>query len=110
LAEIVGLSADVVRGRVGEVTSTSSVQRSTGSTRDVPSDISISMTTNGIGLDKRIDELVDAGLTRVNISLDTVDRDHFARLTRRDRLPAVFAGIEAAKRAGMTPLKINAVL
>jgi len=71
---------------------------------------SISMTTNGIGLDKRIDELVSAGLTRVNISLDTVDRDHFARLTRRDRLPAVFAGIEAAKAAGITPLKINAVL
>jgi GTP 3',8-cyclase len=71
---------------------------------------SVSMTTNGIGLDKRIDELVDAGLTRVNVSLDTVDRDHFARLTRRDRLPAVFAGIEAAKRAGLTPLKINAVL
>ena len=72
--------------------------------------VSISMTTNGIGLDKRIDRLVAAGLTRVNISLDTVDRDHFARLTRRDRLPAVFAGIEAAKRAGITPLKINAVL
>ena len=68
------------------------------------------MTTNGIGLDKRIDGLVAAGLTRVNISLDTVDRDHFTRLTRRDRLPAVFAGIEAAKRAGITPLKINAVL
>lgn len=71
---------------------------------------SISMTTNGIGLDKRMNELVAAGLTRVNISLDTVDRDHFARLTRRDRLPAVFAGIEAAKAAGLTPLKINAVL
>jgi cyclic pyranopterin phosphate synthase len=71
---------------------------------------SISMTTNGIGLDKRIDELVAAGLTRINISLDTVDRDHFARLTRRDRLPAVFAGIRAAQDAGLTPLKINAVL
>ena len=71
---------------------------------------SISLTTNGIGLDKRADELVAAGLTRINISLDTVDRDHFARLTRRDRLPAVFAGIEAAKAAGITPLKINAVL
>ncbi len=71
---------------------------------------SLSLTTNGIGLDKRIDGLVDAGLTRVNISLDTVDRDHFARLTRRDRLPAVLAGIEAARRAGITPLKINAVL
>jgi cyclic pyranopterin phosphate synthase len=76
----------------------------------VAGDASISMTTNGIGLDKRIDDLVAAGLTRINISLDTVDRDHFARLTRRDRLPAVFAGIEAAKRAGITPLKINAVL
>jgi cyclic pyranopterin phosphate synthase len=71
---------------------------------------SISMTTNGIGLDHRIQELVDAGLTRINISLDTVDRDHFARLTRRDRLPAVFAGIEAARAAGLTPVKINAVL
>jgi len=68
------------------------------------------MTTNGIGLDKRIAGLVAAGLSRINISLDTVDRDHYARLTRRDRLPAVFAGIEAAKLAGITPLKINAVL
>ena len=76
----------------------------------VAGDASISMTTNGIGLDKRIDELVAAGLDRVNISLDTVDRDHFARLTRRDRLPSVFAGIEAAQRAGVSPLKINAVL
>ena len=86
LAEIIGLSSAVAEGA------------------------SISMTTNGIGLDKRIDELVAAGLTRINISLDTVDRDHFARLTRRDRLPAVLAGIEAAKRAGIAPLKINAVL
>jgi len=78
--------------------------------RAVAGTASISMTTNAIGLDKRVDELVAAGLDRVNISLDTVDRDHFARLTRRDRLPSVFAGIEAAQRAGVTPLKINAVL
>ena len=71
---------------------------------------SISITTNAIGLDKRIDELVAAGLTRANISLDSVDRDHFARLTRRDRLPAVLDGIAAAQRAGIAPLKINAVL
>jgi len=77
---------------------------------EVADGASISMTTNGIGLDKRVDDLVAAGLTRVNISLDTVDRDHFARLTRRDRLPAVFAGIAGAKAAGLTPLKINAVL
>ena len=81
-----------------------------GMSKAVSGTASVSITTNGIGLDKRIDELVEAGLTRINISLDTVDRDHFARLTRRDRLPSVFAGIEAAKRAGLTPLKINAVL
>ncbi len=71
---------------------------------------SLSLTTNGISLEKRIKALVEAGLTRLNISLDTVDRDHFARLTRRDRLPAVLKGIEAARRSGITPLKINAVL
>ena len=71
---------------------------------------SISLTTNGIGLERRIEDLVRAGLTRLNISLDTVDRDHFARLTRRDRLPAVLRGIDAARASGITPLKINAVL
>jgi cyclic pyranopterin phosphate synthase len=71
---------------------------------------SISMTTNAIGLDKRIGRLVAAGLTRLNVSLDSVDRDHFARLTRRDRLPAVLAGIRAAQDHGIAPLKINAVL
>ena len=102
LEEIIGLSAD-------RATSADRAQSRSGLGSARPP-ISVSMTTNGIGLDKRIDGLVAAGLTRVNISLDTVDRDHFARLTRRDRLPAVFAGIEAAKRAGITPLKINAVL
>lgn len=72
--------------------------------------IPLAMTTNGIGLDKRAAALRDAGLTRVNVSLDTVDREHFSRLTRRDRLPAVLRGISAAHEAGFTPLKINAVL
>lgn len=80
-----------------------------GSAR-VAAGASISLTTNGIGLERRIDDLVRAGLTRLNISLDTVDRDHFARLTRRDRLPAVLRGIDAARASGITPLKINAVL
>lgn len=72
--------------------------------------IPLAMTTNGIGLDKRAAALRAAGLSRVNVSLDTVDREHFSRLTRRDRLPAVLRGIEAAHAAGFTPLKINAVL
>jgi cyclic pyranopterin phosphate synthase len=72
--------------------------------------LDLSITTNGIGLDHRLPALVAAGLNRVNISLDTVDREHFAALTRRDRLPAVFAGIAAAHAAGLTPLKLNAVM
>lgn len=72
--------------------------------------IQLAMTTNGIGLDKRAGALRSAGLSRVNVSLDTVDREHFSRLTRRDRLPAVLRGIEAAHASGFTPLKINAVL
>ncbi len=73
-------------------------------------DVALSMTTNGIGLDRRAAALVEAGLGRVNISLDTVDRAHFAALTRRDRLPAVLAGIDGALAAGLAPVKINAVL
>lgn len=72
-------------------------------------EVPISITTNAIGLDRRVDELVDAGLTRVNVSLDTVDRDTFTELTRRDRLPQVLAGLQAAKAAGLEPVKINAV-
>ncbi|GAA2034949.1 GTP 3',8-cyclase MoaA [Agromyces tropicus] len=70
----------------------------------------LALTTNGIGLDKRAEALRDAGLGRVNVSLDTLDREHFARLTRRDRLPAVLAGIAGAHRAGLGPIKVNAVL
>jgi cyclic pyranopterin phosphate synthase len=69
----------------------------------------LALTTNGIGLEKRAEALADAGLSRVNVSLDTLDREHFTRLTRRDRLPAVLAGIAAAHRAGLGPLKLNAV-
>lgn len=72
--------------------------------------IPLALTTNGIGLDARAAELRAAGLTRVNVSLDTVDREHFARLTRRDRLPRVLAGLAGAADAGLTPIKINAVL
>ncbi len=72
--------------------------------------IPLAMTTNGIGLDRRAAALRAAGLSRVNVSLDTVDREHFSRLTRRDRLPAVLRGISAAHAAGFAPLKINAVL
>jgi cyclic pyranopterin phosphate synthase len=70
----------------------------------------LSMTTNGLALAKLAKPLVDAGLERINISLDTLDRERFKTLTFRDRIHDVFAGIEAAREAGLQPLKINSVL
>jgi cyclic pyranopterin phosphate synthase len=70
----------------------------------------LSMTTNGIGLAKRAAKLVAAGLDRINVSLDTVDPETFKTITRRDRLPHVLAGMAAARDAGLTPVKVNAVL
>ena len=70
----------------------------------------ITLTTNGIGLDKRAAKLKKAGLDRINVSLDTVDAAHFAHITRRDRLHDVLTGLEAAKLAGLAPVKVNAVL
>jgi len=70
----------------------------------------LSLTTNGLGLARVAGALRDAGLDRVNVSLDTVDRARYSALTRRDRLPDVLAGLRAAARAGLTPVKVNAVL
>ncbi|WP_446211938.1 GTP 3',8-cyclase MoaA [Micromonospora sp. IBSANI012] len=70
----------------------------------------ISLTTNGIGLDRLAPTLRAAGLDRVNVSLDTLDRDRFSRLTRRDRLADVLAGLAGAAAAGLTPVKVNSVL
>jgi cyclic pyranopterin phosphate synthase len=70
----------------------------------------MSMTTNGISLARRAESLVEAGLNRVNVSLDTLDADRFRELTRRDRITDVFAGMTAARDAGLTPVKVNSVL
>ena len=70
----------------------------------------LSMTTNAVGLQHRAAALAKAGLGRINVSLDSVDRAQFAQLTRRDRLQSVLAGITAARAAGLTPIKVNAVL
>jgi cyclic pyranopterin phosphate synthase len=70
----------------------------------------IALTTNGVGLGKRAEALAAAGLDRINISLDTLDPAIFKRMARRDRLSDVLEGVAAAKRAGLEPVKINAVL
>lgn len=68
------------------------------------------LTTNGIGLERVAGALKEAGLDRINVSLDTLDPERFKALTRRDRLDDVLRGLEAAARAGLTPVKINTVL
>jgi cyclic pyranopterin phosphate synthase len=70
----------------------------------------ISLTTNGIGLDRRAASLRAAGLDRINVSLDTLRPEVFRKLTHRDRLPDVLSGLAAAASAGLTPVKVNAVL
>lgn len=70
----------------------------------------LAMTTNGMGLARRVQGLKDAGLDRVNISLDTVDPELYATLTRRDRVADAIAGIEAAVAVGLSPVKVNAVV
>ncbi|MFD0786420.1 GTP 3',8-cyclase MoaA, partial [Micromonospora azadirachtae] len=70
----------------------------------------ISLTTNGINLDRLAPALHAAGLDRVNVSLDTLDAERFTALTRRPRLDAVLAGLAGAAAAGLTPVKINSVL
>jgi cyclic pyranopterin phosphate synthase len=70
----------------------------------------LSLTTNGVTLERSALALVQAGLDRINVSLDTLDKTRFAALTRRDRLADVLAGIAAASASGLEPLKINSVL
>ena len=76
----------------------------------LPTPPRINLTSNGLRLVGLAKPLADAGLERVNISLDTLDRERFATLTHRDRFNQVIAGIEAAQAAGLTPVKVNAVL
>jgi len=70
----------------------------------------ISVTTNGIGLERTAGALAAAGLDRVNVSLDTVRPDTFRTITRRDRFNDVVRGLAAAQQAGLAPVKVNAVL
>jgi cyclic pyranopterin phosphate synthase len=72
--------------------------------------VDLSLTTNGLGLVRLAQPLRDAGLRRVNVSMDTLRPARFLELTRRDRLHDVIAGLAAAKAADLAPVKVNTVL
>lgn len=75
-----------------------------------PGVTSLSMTTNGVLLKDLAEPLAQAGLQRVNVSIDTLDPVRFHKITRWGKLDDVWAGLEAAERAGLTPVKLNAVV
>lgn len=76
----------------------------------LPNAPKLSLTTNGLRLAELALPLADAGLARVNVSLDTLNWERFKKLTFRDRIEDVFKGLVAARAAGLAPIKINSVL
>jgi cyclic pyranopterin phosphate synthase len=79
-------------------------------TKQLEPTVDVSLTTNALGLERTAHALAEAGLDRVNVSLDTVRGETFHTITRRDRFEDVIAGLAAARAAGLSPVKINAVL
>jgi cyclic pyranopterin phosphate synthase len=76
----------------------------------VPGIEDLSLTTNGYLLERDADALVEAGITRVNVSIDSLQKDRFFQITRRDSLPQVLRGLEAiARHKSVWPIKVNAV-
>jgi len=104
------LGFDKFRLTGGEPTVRAGVVELVGAIARLPSVRSLSMTSNGVLFERLAQPLADAGLQRVNFSLDTLDDGKFARLTRRASLGEVLAGIHAAERAGLSPIKINVVV
>ncbi len=104
------LGFDKIRLTGGEPTVRANIVELVRGITHTPGIKSVSMTTNGILLPRLAEPLAEAGLQRVNISLDTLDPDKFHRLTRWGDLEDVWEGIMAAEQAGLTPVKINAVV
>jgi len=104
------LGFDKIRLTGGEPTIRAHVVELVRGIAGTPGIRSLSMTTNGILLSKLAQPLKEAGLQRVNVSIDTLDPQKFHRLTRWGRLDDVWNGILAAESAGLTPMKLNAVV
>jgi cyclic pyranopterin phosphate synthase len=94
----------------GEPTVRANIVRLVSEIRQVSGVRTLSMTTNGVLFSRLAKRLADAGLQRVNFSLDTLDAKKFKRLTRWGELKNVWEGIQAAEEAGLTPIKINVVV
>jgi cyclic pyranopterin phosphate synthase len=104
------LGVDKVRLTGGEPTIRPHVVELVAEIGRVPGIQDLAMTTNGLMLDKLAGPLAEAGLRRVNISIDTLNPEKFRQITRRGDIDDVWRGIRASEAAGLTPLKLNAVI
>jgi cyclic pyranopterin phosphate synthase len=110
VAAAVELGVRTVRLTGGEPLLRPDVVDIVGRIAALPGAPEVAMTTNGLRLAALAGPLAAAGLTRVNVSLDTLDRETFRRITGRDRLGDVLSGLAAARAVGLAPVKVNAVL
>jgi cyclic pyranopterin phosphate synthase len=104
------MGVETVRLTGGEPTVRRDLQELVRLLRAAAPGVDLSMTTNGLLLDELARPLKDAGLDRINVSIDSLLRHRFAQMTRRDALDRVFAGLRAAEEAGLTPIKLNCVV
>ncbi len=114
IVQLVGVFATMgithLRLTGGEPTIRRDIERLVEGLAATPGIQQVAMTTNAAKLGGKAQLLADAGLDRVNISLDSLDADTFRRITRGGELDSVLAGIDAARAAGLTPIKINCVV
>ena len=110
LGIFVGLGVRSIKVTGGEPTVRADLPTLVRMFREVGPQLDISITTNGVLLDRLAGPLADAGVDRATVSCDSLMRHRFAEMTRRDALDKVFAGLKAAEEAGLTPIKINTVV
>jgi cyclic pyranopterin phosphate synthase len=104
------LGIDKIRLTGGEPLLRKNVERLVALLAAIPGIRDLGLTTNGLLLARQAQALYDAGLRRLNVSLDTLDPDRFRQLTRREGVSDVLAGIDAARKVGFRPIKVNAVI
>ena len=110
LGLLVGLGVRSLKVTGGEPTVRADLPTLVRMFREVGPDLDISLTTNGVLLDRLAGPLAEAGVDRATVSCDSLLRHRFAEMTRRDALEKVLAGLRAAEAAGLTPIKINVVV
>jgi cyclic pyranopterin phosphate synthase len=110
LGIFVGLGVQSIKVTGGEPTVRADLPRLVQMFRQVGPELDISITTNGMLLDRLAAPLAEAGVDRATVSCDSLMRHRFAEMTRRDALDKVLAGLKAAEAAGLTPIKINTVV